>query len=127
MENHHEGGGSQVCCLDKTQKEAHGVQPPGIGASRRGRRDDAPDDHAGREVDGGLSDFVEEQVGRDLHQQVSDEQDADGRLELDRAEFQVSLQTGETSGGDVVSVAIRQPSSPLLLLGTNKAPTYRSM
>lgn len=54
-------------------------------------------------VDGGLSKLVEKQVRGDLHQEVSDKEDTDGGLILDRGKLEVSLEVGEFGGGDVIS------------------------
>lgn len=55
-------------------------------------------------INGGFSELVKKQIGRDLHQEVADEEDADGGLVLDRGEVEVALEVGEFGGGDVVSV-----------------------
>lgn len=75
-------------------------------ARRGGGRDDAPDNHARRQIQGRLAELVEEEVGWDLHQQVAHEQDGHGRLVLGRRQAEVLLQPGELCRRDVVSVCV---------------------
>lgn len=92
----------EISGLYKTQKEPHSQQASGIVASSGGGRDDAPDNHAGRQVQGRLPELVEEEVGGDLHQQVAHEEDGHGRLVLGRRQPEVLLQARELGGRDVV-------------------------
>lgn len=75
-------------------------------ASSSGGRDDAPDNHAGRQVQGRLPELVEEEVGGDLHQQVAHEEDGHGGLVLGRRQPEVLLQARELGGRDVVPVFV---------------------
>lgn len=58
----------------------------------------APDDHNDGEVDCRLADLVEEEIRGDLHEDVADEEDADGslnqRLHVSKTGSRTSTQKG---------------------------------
>lgn len=70
----------KICCFDETQEEATRDEPAKVLARSCGPRNDAPYDHAGGKVDCRLTSLVEKEVGGDLHENVPDKQDRDGRL-----------------------------------------------
>lgn len=56
-----------------------------------GAGDDTPDDHGDGKVDGGLADFIEEEVRGDLHEDIADEENRDCGLILCAMKVEVGL------------------------------------
>lgn len=94
----------KVCSFHKTKEEAYSNKTAKVLRSRRAGRNGSPEDHANREVDGRLSEFIENQIRRDcehqlcscaaegskhtLHQEISNKEDTDASL------HRVSLSNG---------------------------------
>jgi len=70
----------EVGGLDETEEESNNHEASVVLSSRSEGRDDTPRHHGQRQVESRLSEFVEHQVRRNLHQQVTDEQDANAGL-----------------------------------------------
>ena len=70
----------EIGSLDKTKTESDGDDSLVRMSRGDGARYNTPNDHDCRQIDSGLAELAEDQVGWHLHDNVSDEQDADACL-----------------------------------------------
>lgn len=102
--------------LDETQEETDRKEACKVLRQCRCKRDQSPDDHHAWEVQCRLTDLVQEQVGGDLHQDVSDEEDRNAGLVLRVGHVEIRFQAGmasKSSGGDVVLYIVSLEQLPM--------------
>jgi hypothetical protein len=91
--------------LSDTKKEPTRNQPTKILHQRRTTTHNRPDEHPRAHVDARL-DARDEHVAGDLHEDVADEEDGDGGVELNSCHTEVFFQVVQTRLGDGVAVDV---------------------
>ena len=101
-----EQGTGQKRRLDEADEEPNQHHSRKVLCVARERRDQAPDEHHGGNVERRPRDPVHEHVRRDLHQDVPDVEDAQARCVLRVVDVEIVLETLEPRGRDVISVEV---------------------
>jgi len=100
---HEEDGAGEEGGLDETEDEAHGDEITELAGCGVASRDGAPEGHGGGEVDG-RAHARDEEVGWQLHQEVGDEEDGRGQVEVGPGHAEVSLERALAGLGEVGTV-----------------------
>jgi hypothetical protein len=111
---------TEIRCFDKSQEEATRSQTSEVLDCACQTTENAPDDHAGRQVERRLSSLVKEQIRRNLHSYVTNEEDRNGclllvsiyisstcdvtYLILHAAQVQLILETCQSNRSNVVAI-----------------------
>lgn len=93
----------------ESKEETNHNQSSKVLCSSSSGRNDAPNHHHRRQVQSWSPNFIQEQIGWDLHQNVADEENADASFVLGVGHVEISFQAwiaSETSCCDVVSVEV---------------------